>query len=256
MSTQRFITHLGEIADMFYQCNDQWRGFAFTKAINEVAKLDEIEFTVTGNLATKIKGVGKAIQDVLEQFNVTESSEKYRKLKLRVAELEEKNKRFDAELCKAKVTELLLPLTNAGIDWDFAGSMRRGSDTVKDVDVVVCLHDETHDRNIVNAAIEAAGLEADVRNGQEKVGVSVPIGNGNNVTLDLNFCHPENRGAMYLYFTGPKAYNITQRGHVKKLGLRLNQHGLWKGKKLVAGKTEQEIFDALELQYVKPSERT
>lgn len=252
IQNEDLINHLQMIAHMFLKAKDQWRSRAFSKVAGELALCREPVFQ-NGQLVRKIPGVGKAINDVIHEFAETGTSRKLEKLKEKLPN--EVFERFDARVAKRKVSTLLKPLTEAGVDWGYAGSMRRGMSTVKDVDVIVCLNDES-ERQIVYDTLAAAGLEADVRDGQEKIGVSIFIkSQGRAFTLDLNFCYPEYRGAMYLYFTGPKAFNISQRHIAKEKGLRLNQKGLWRDSERLAGRTEKEMFEALGMEYLEPNER-
>ena len=254
ISNEAIADHLQQISHLFLKNKDQWRSRAFSKVAGELRIRQVPIEIVNGKIVDQIPGVGDAIRDVIIQFVDTGDSEKMKKLrKLLPNEVVE---RFDAKTCKRKVNELLKPLSDAGVDWGYAGSMRRGQKTVRDVDVIVCLNDEEKERELVAKVLADAGLEADVRNGQEKIGVSVPVrSQGRSFTLDLNFTVPESRGAYYLYFTGPKAFCIQQRAMAKARGLLLNQRGLFKGKKKLAGATEQEMFEALGLKYLEPEER-
>jgi len=255
-SVQPIADHLKLIAHMFLKDGDQWRSRAFSKVAGELEtpvyrKGIEIK---NGKLVETIPGVGKAIKDVIEEFVAGGTSRKLEKLKEKMPN--EVFERFDAKTCKTKVNKLLRPLTLMGIDWGYAGSMRRGSPTVKDVDVIVCLKNES-EKAKVKKVIAEAGLEADVRNGNEKIGVSIPVkAQGRSFTLDLNFTTPESRGAMYLYFTGPKAFNIAMRGEAKARKMRLNQNGLFKGQKKLAGETEEEMFEAMGWEYLEPGDRS
>lgn len=251
---EALVDHLLQIAHLFGKAKEPWKSKAFSKVANEL-KVRRMEILISdGAVQTKIPGAGSAINDVIVQFLSTGTSEKMAKLKTLLPN--EVIERFDASTCKRKVSELLSPLTKAGVDWGFAGSMRRGLQTVKDVDVIVCLTDEAKERALVEKILSDAGLAADVRNGAEKVGVSIPIkSQGRSFTLDLNFTRPEYKGGHYLYFTGPKAYNIAQRGRAKDKGFLLNQKGLFKDNELVSGATEKDIFAALGEMYLEPEQR-
>ena len=252
---QTIADHLQQIAHLFGKNKDVWRSKAFSNASSVFRIRHESIEVKSGLVLPRIKGVGKAVNDVIVEFLESGTSKKLEKLKTQFPN--EVLERFDAVICKRKVTELLKPLTDAGVDWGYAGSMRRGSATVKDVDVIICLKDEAVERALVKKVLEDAGLTPDVRNGEVKVGVSIPIKNqGRSFTLDLNFTYPECRGAHYLYFTGPKVFNINQRGQAKEKGLRLNQKGLFDANgKLIAGATEEEIFAALGQIYIEPTKR-
>jgi DNA polymerase/3'-5' exonuclease PolX len=251
IADQKLIDHLQQIAQMFQKDKDHWRSAAFSKAAGVLRRVNPQFSIVDEQVTPKIDGVGSAINDVIVQFIKTGTSEKFQKLQKKFPV--EALARLDAASCKKKVSQLLRPLTEARVDWGFAGSARRGLPTVKDVDVIVCLAGKD-ERKLIESILKNAHLKADVRDGDTKIGVTVPL-NGRSFVLDLNFCSPENRGAYYLYFTGPKSFNVHQRHEAKVRGMRLNEKGLWKGTKLIAAKTEEEIFKALDEPYLQPYQR-
>lgn len=133
-----------------------------------------------------------------------------------------------------------------------AGSLRRGKERVHDVDVVVAQNvDLDAVRKVVTRVVEA---------GEKKIRVKVRKG----LQVDIVVTDKEHHGAALLYLTGPREFNLAMRATAKDMGLKLNEKGLWKvtgkGKrtkeKLVAAKTEREIFDALGLKFVFPSSRS
>lgn len=75
--------------------------------------------------------------------------------------------------------------------------------------------------------------------------------------IDLYYAEEDYLGAMLLFLTGSKAFNIRQRALAKRRGFRLNQYGLWTqdGETLVASRTEEEIFTALGMEFLPPEER-
>ena len=75
------------------------------------------------------------------------------------------------------------------------------------------------------------------------------------IQVNIYFVKPEAWGAMVLFLTGSKFFNILIRSYAKKQGLKLNQYGLWHGEVLIAGKEEKQIFDALGLKWVDPPDR-
>lgn len=76
------------------------------------------------------------------------------------------------------------------------------------------------------------------------------------IQIDVYKADVANWGAMTLFLTGSAFLNIIMRAKAKKQGYKLNQYGLWLGDELLAGKTEQQIFDALGLKYLEPKERS
>jgi DNA polymerase (family 10) len=76
------------------------------------------------------------------------------------------------------------------------------------------------------------------------------------VQFDLYYATPEEWGAMTLFLTGSKLFNILIRAKAKELGYKLNQYGLWHGAELIAGRTEEQIFYALEMENWSPERRS
>ena len=75
------------------------------------------------------------------------------------------------------------------------------------------------------------------------------------VQTELYYTNEKEWGADLLAYSSPKGSAIGLRVLAKKKGLHLTQHGLFKGKKRIAGKTEKEIYNALGRKYKKPEER-
>jgi DNA polymerase (family 10) len=129
-----------------------------------------------------------------------------------------------------------------------AGSLRRARETVGDLDLLasapegaaVCGHLLEYPEV---AAVRAAG---DTR-------VSVVLNSG--LQVDLRVVPAESFGAALLYFTGSKAHNIRLRNLALEVGMKLNEYGLFKGRKVVAAATEQSIYDALGLPWIAPELR-
>ena len=73
--------------------------------------------------------------------------------------------------------------------------------------------------------------------------------------LDIQFLPKEEYPTGLLYFTGSKEFNMQIRQHAKKKGFRLNEHGLFKQNQRICITTEKDLFDKLDLEYLKPEER-
>jgi DNA polymerase (family 10) len=87
--------------------------------------------------------------------------------------------------------------------------------------------------------------------GPTKSSVTLDIG----LDSDLRVVEGAAYGAALNYFTGSKDHNIALREIAVKKGLKLNEYGLWKDKKRIAGRTEEEIYKALGLSFVPPEMR-
>ena len=121
-----------------------------------------------------------------------------------------------------------------------AGSLRRGKETVRDVDVIFPGEISKGTRQ------RLAALGEVLVEGDHKIRLKLHEG----LQVDIVLCVPEEMGACLLYLTGPFEFNIKMRSHAKGMGLKLNEKGLWSGDNCIASKTEKEIFDALGLLYL------
>jgi DNA polymerase (family 10) len=73
--------------------------------------------------------------------------------------------------------------------------------------------------------------------------------------VDLRVVPPASYGAALLYFTGAKAHNIRLRNLALERGLKLNEYGLWRGRRRLAGATEESVYAALDLPWIPPELR-
>ena len=78
---------------------------------------------------------------------------------------------------------------------------------------------------------------------------------GLQVPVYVYFTKPESWGASCLYHTGDWYFNILMRGVARKLGYRMNEHGVFLGEEIIAGVAEVQIFEVLGLEYVEPAQR-
>jgi DNA polymerase (family X) len=131
-----------------------------------------------------------------------------------------------------------------------AGSLRRGKETVGDIDLL-CQADPAEGAGIIEAFARAAGVTRVLARGETKGSVVLERG----VQADLRVVGAEAFGAALAYFTGSKEHNIRLRELAVKKGLKLNEYGLFRGEKQVAGRDEEGIYKALGLAYVAPELR-
>jgi DNA polymerase (family 10) len=132
--------------------------------------------------------------------------------------------------------------------WEAAGSFRRRRETIGDLDFLV----QTSDRAAAAKAIrDYEPIEEVTTSGEEKVSVALAGG----LAVDFRFVEPKAFGAALMYFTGSKAHNIVLRKRAQKDDLKLNEYGLFRGEKQVAGKAEEQVFKALGLEWIPPELR-
>jgi DNA polymerase (family 10) len=137
-----------------------------------------------------------------------------------------------------------------------AGSLRRGRETVGDLDILVtgkACGDDGEREKLIEHIIKLPGLMEIIARGENKVSFRLRGG----MQVDVRFLPPESFGAAMQYFTGSKAHNVALRQRALKLGYTLNEYSLAKldDQQVVAGKSEEEIYAALKLDYIPPEMR-
>jgi DNA polymerase (family X) len=138
-----------------------------------------------------------------------------------------------------------------------AGSLRRGRETVGDLDLLVTLrpgNDKQKDIDgVAEYLLKYPGIDETLAHGENKV--SVRLGSG--LQVDVRLLEKKSFGAALLYFTGSKAHNVALRGRALDRGWTLNEYALTtlEGGRVVASKTEEEIYHKLKLPYIEPELR-
>src|SRR5216684_2304379 len=138
-----------------------------------------------------------------------------------------------------------------------AGSLRRGKETVGDLDLLVTLapgHTKQKEVDAIAAHIlKFPGIDQTLAHGENKVSFTLEDG----LQVDVRLLEKENFGAALLYFTGSKEHNVSLRGRANDMGYTLNEYALatLKGEKRIAGRTEEEIYSKLKLDFIPPELR-
>ena len=150
-----------------------------------------------------------------------------------------------------------------------AGSLRRGRETVGDLDLLVTMAPASATKSkgrqdaaatrqdvideVAKHILTYPRIEQVLAHGENKVSFTLSSG----LQVDVRLLEKENFGAALLYFTGSKEHNVRLRGRANDMGWTLNEYDLatLKGEKRVAGRTEEEIYEKLKLQFVPPELR-
>lgn len=155
----------------------------------------------------------------------------------------------------ARIRSWGAPLVQAA---EFAGSVRRQKETVGDCDIIVA----TKRPQLVNEKFVALAKHKSaevVAAGDKKTRIILPLGGGRKIQVDLLTVDPSHYGAALLYFTGSKEHNIAMRNVAIKMGLKLNEYGLFfkKTNKRVdsEGLSERSIYKVLGLVWHPPTLR-
>ncbi|HKM84299.1 MAG TPA: DNA polymerase/3'-5' exonuclease PolX [Candidatus Acidoferrum sp.] len=138
-----------------------------------------------------------------------------------------------------------------------AGSLRRGKETVGDLDLLLTLAEGHTKQKDVDAVakhiLTYPGIDQTLAHGENKVSFTLE----NGLQVDVRLLEKENFGAALLYFTGSKEHNVALRGRANEMGYTLNEYALarLKGEQRVAGRTEEEIHERLKLDFIPPELR-
>jgi DNA polymerase (family 10) len=130
-----------------------------------------------------------------------------------------------------------------------AGSARRRRDTIGDIDILAV---SSKAAVIMDEFVKKTpGIMTVIAHGATKSSIKIKPG----INIDLRVVPAESYGAALNYFTGSKDHNVVIRARAIKKGLKLNEYGLFKGARRVAGRTEEEIYRALGMAYPEPELR-
>ncbi len=131
---------------------------------------------------------------------------------------------------------------------EVAGSIRRRKETVGDADILATSRKPEKVMDFFVSMPEVAHVL-----GKGKTKTMIKLKNG--LDVDLRVVPDESFGAALNYFTGSKDHNVALRRIAQEKGLKLNEYGLFRGGKRIAGKTEEEIYKALGLSFIPPEIR-
>ncbi len=216
----------------------------------QVCTIEGVEKLARDGKLQDLPGFGeKSEQNILK---ATESA-KRSSGRFKISTAEDEAQKFSAYISNTELSKAAAAVESVTP----AGSLRRGRDTIGDVDLLVTMRPGREKQKDVDAVAEHIlkypGIDQTLAHGENKV--SVLLGNG--LQVDVRMLAQENFGAALLYFTGSKAHNVGLRGRALDMGWTLNEYALTtvKGGKVVAGKSEEEIYAKLGLDYIEPELR-
>jgi DNA polymerase (family 10) len=132
------------------------------------------------------------------------------------------------------------------IEW--AGSLRRMKENIGDIDILATGPDR---EKLIHTFTHLPEVKAVLASGETKASVIVEGG----VQIDLRVVEEGSYGAALQYFTGSKGHNVHLRGIARAKGIKLNEYGLFKGKKKIGGKEEKDVYDLLGIPWIEPELR-
>ena len=131
---------------------------------------------------------------------------------------------------------------------EVAGSLRRRKETIGDLDILaICRRGS----DVMDRFVAYDGVEGIIAKGETKSSVRLSCG----MQVDLRVLEEKSFGAALQYFTGSKDHNIALRKRAVERGLKISEYGVFKGKKMVGGRTEAGVYKAVGLPLIPPELR-
>ncbi|MCX8193974.1 MAG: helix-hairpin-helix domain-containing protein [Candidatus Pacearchaeota archaeon] len=238
----------------------------------KIQAYEKLKASIPAHVAelAQIPGIGpKKIKKLYQTLHIKTLKDLERALKQhKVAKLPgfgEKSERSIIESLKMKKEKRrplkeVLPIANGIIEQlkksrlvkqiSVAGSIRRKKETVRDIDILVTTKNPEKVMDIFTSLPEVSKILA---KGPTKSTVILKQG----IQADVRVVPEESYGAALMYFTGSKEHNIKIREIAMKKGFKLSEYGLFDRTtgKLVASRTEEEIYNKLGLNYIDPTKR-
>ncbi|MBN1475074.1 MAG: DNA polymerase/3'-5' exonuclease PolX [Syntrophaceae bacterium] len=200
-----------------------------------IKDVGELEYACLENRLVELKGFGKKTQD-----NILAGIAKFKVYKER---------RLYAEVAaEADVLLNYLKKEKNILSISIAGSLRRGNETIKDIDILAATKNP---EKLAGHFTSYKQMESVIASGETKVSVVLESG----INADLRIVTPDEYSYALHHFTGSKEHNTAMRGRAKDMGLKMNEYGLFRGEKNIKCKNEEELFAALGLQFIEPELR-
>jgi len=200
-----------------------------------IKDVGELEYACLENRLVDLKGFGKKTQD-----NILAGI-----AKLKVY----KERRLYAEVAAgAQDLQDYLKKEKNILSINIAGSLRRGNETVKDIDILAATKNPARLAEYFTSYKRVQTVTAD---GETKVSVVLESG----INADLRIVTLDEYPYALHHFTGSKEHNTAMRGRAKDMGLKMNEYGLFRGEKNIKCKDEEELFAALKMQFIEPELR-
>lgn len=201
----------------------------------KISSLQELARSIKEGKLTSLRGFGE------RSINKIESA---------LGRLQKSPTRFRLPQAEEAADALLSFLTNSKLAdrLDVAGSYRRQKETVGDLDFV---GSSKNPKELINYFCSYEDIERVISKGSTRASARLRTG----MQVDFRVVPDRSYGAALYYFTGSKAHNIAVRRIAQRSGLKINEYGVFRGKKQIAGATEEDLFRALGLRYIEPELR-
>ncbi len=200
-----------------------------------VTTLDELEEAAEAGKIAEVEGFGETSQEnILDHIALARRGEERMLLGTVFPMVEE--------------LEDMLTATGEFTRVQAAGSFRRRKPTIGDVDVLATAGNR---EKAMDAFCNMSGVTEVLSRGETKSSVVLD----DTVQVDLRIVDASSWGAALLYFTGSKDHNVALRKRAQQEGWKLNEYGVMEGEETVASASEDDVYDALGLEFIPPELR-
>ncbi len=202
-----------------------------------VTTVGELEYACNENRLLELHGFGKATQDkILKGIEYFKKGMGHFLLSIALTEAE-------------KVIGLLRE-NKYIIRSSIAGSIRRRKEIIKDIDIVASVK-PGHENSVMDFFVSLPSVSLVIAKGDTKSSVVLRTG----INADLRLITDEQFPFALHHFTGSREHNVALRGRAKKMGIRMNEYGLFRGEELIQCRDEEEIYKSIGLSYIPPELR-
>ena len=202
-----------------------------------IETLEQLKAACEAEKVRELSGFGaKTEEQILEGIEIAAAANQ----RILWAEADDIASRLRAHMKKCKQVRQL----------EFAGSYRRGKETVGDLDMLVTSSDG---EKVMDHFEKFEGFGSIIVRGETKMSVRLE----NEFQIDLRVVPDESFGAALQYFTGSKEHNVILRGKAKQNGLKINEWGVYRleDDEWIAGKSEADVYATLDLPVFDPETR-
>ncbi len=202
-----------------------------------IRNMDDLKKAVDAGQVENLEGFGqKTAEKIKHELERLEKEGGEKRFKLVIAE--EYTRPLVEQLKKLKGVKKV----------EVAGSYRRQKETVGDIDILVTCKKGAP---VMDSFVKYDDVEQVVSKGKTRSTVILRTG----LQVDLRVVPQVSFGAAMHYFTGSKAHNIAIRKMGVKENLKINEYGVFKNDKRIAGRTEEEVYKQVDLPYIEPELR-
>ncbi len=204
----------------------------------QILDLASLRAACEAGLVASLKGFGvKTQQSILQNMQIAEKAAQ----RLMVDQADYLVERIKRHMHQCTSVQRL----------DFAGSYRRGKETIGDLDMLVISDDPD---SVMNHFAGLPSIQETIVRGDTKMSVRV----SDSFQIDLRVVAEKSWGAALQYFTGSKEHNVRLRGLAKSKGMKINEYGVFDASdetKILAGADEESIYKLVGMPWVPPEMR-